>query len=180
MRMLRVCDVCYNKDAAVSPARLARGLTCVTAETRRLDRLGQVCDVWRPATLSGAVLVAWVCLLSALLCFHGAFSPGSAVDCSCAACALCRALCESVVFPCSGSVLLPCSNSPSRSVSWPSRSRCRVSGVAHSSPRPHHPRRAHRGHTASGVSVAVLLELTELAKPVEMPCLCYNTLPAAA
>ena len=33
-------------------------------------------------------------------------------------------------------------------------------------------------HTATH-SVAVLLELTELAKPVERPCLCCNTLPHA-
>ena len=45
-------------------------------------------------------------------------------DC-CAACALFRALCESVLLSCSEFVLLPCSNS----LSWPSRSRCRVLAV---------------------------------------------------
>ena len=43
------------------------------------------------------------------------------------ACALFRAVCESVLLPCPKSVLLPCSNSPS----WPSRLRCRVSAAAH-------------------------------------------------
>ena len=44
----------------------------------------------------------------------GAFSPVCTADC-CAACALLRALCVSVLLPCSGFVLLSCSNSPS----WP-------------------------------------------------------------
>ena len=35
-------------------------------------------------------------------------------------------------------------------------------------------------HPAHRVSVAVLLELTELAKPVEMPCLCCSTLGGGA
>ena len=39
-----------------------------------------------------------------------------------------RALCESVLLSCSESMLLSCSNS----LSWPSRSRCRVSVVTHS------------------------------------------------
>ena len=39
-----VAAVCYNKGAAVPPARLARGWSgcCVTTETRPLDRLGQL------------------------------------------------------------------------------------------------------------------------------------------
>ena len=44
--------------------------------------------------------------------------------------ALFRALCESVLLPCSESVLLSCSNA----LSWPSRSRCRVSAVTHNRP----------------------------------------------
>ena len=57
------------------------------------------------------------------------------------------------------------------SMSWPSwyhRSRCRVSVVIE----------AHTWLCVAfqlRVSVAVLLELTELAKPVERPCLCCNT-----
>ena len=53
-------------------------------------------------------------------------SPMRAWNRSCAS-ERAHVLCESVLFSCSGSVLLSCSNSPS----WPSRSRCRVSAVTH-------------------------------------------------
>ena len=46
VRLRRQCGsarVCYNKDRAVSPARLVRAVrVCVTAETSPLDRLGQL------------------------------------------------------------------------------------------------------------------------------------------
>ena len=55
-------------------------------------------------------------------------------------------------------VLLSCSNTRS----WPSRSRCLVSVVTHT-------------RSVLRICAAVMLEHTELAKPVEMPCLCCNT-----
>ena len=73
--------------------------------------------------------------------------------CAGATCALIRALCEFVLLLCFESVLLFCSNSPS----WPSRSRGRVSVVTHTT------------CIQLRVCVAILLELCELAKPVEMP-----------
>ena len=60
-------------------------------------RLGKVCDVWRPDTLtghcSGPIVGGFACwVLSSLLC--GALSPGSAVDC----CAVSRTVRVCVAF----------------------------------------------------------------------------------
>ena len=68
-----------------------------------------------------------------------------------------------------------------RVLCWPSRSRCLVSVVTHGCCHVCFALRPVGVCVAFQlrVSVAVLLELTELAKPVERLCLCCNTLPAA-
>ena len=116
-------SLCAQSALSAADTYASRGASGVALAPLPRVRLGRVCDVWRPAALSGRcfglVIGGFGCrVLCPLLC--GAFSPasGTAVDC-CAACALFRAPCESV--------LLSCPHSPS----WPSRLRCRVSVVTH-------------------------------------------------
>lgn len=108
-----------------------QGVSSVAVPLLVRVRLGRECDVRRPAALS----VLCLCLVAGRFFSYAECSSlrcavrlrrCSAADGS-ATCAILRALFQSVLLSRSESVLLSCSNS----LSWPTRSSCRVSVVTH-------------------------------------------------